>query len=64
MAYLDIRNPPVFTEKVHRIEEEEYLTAELENEIKGALLNNEIFLKVLAETIQKTVEEQDRKSVV
>ncbi len=56
LGNLQIKDPPIFTEQVHQIEEEEYLTAELENEIKGALLNNEVFLKVLAETIQKTVE--------
>lgn len=64
MADLMIMNPPVFTEKVHKTEREEFITAELENEIKGALLNNEVFLKVLAETIQKTVKEHIENGII
>lgn len=54
MAYLAINNPPVFTEKIYQIEEEDWLTAELENEIKGALLNNDVFLKALMEEKEKS----------
>lgn len=53
MAYLAINDPPVFSEKIYQIEEEDWLTAELENEIKGALLNNDVFLKALMEEKEK-----------
>ena len=53
MAHLTIHDPPVFTEKIYQTEEEDYLTAELENEIKGALLNNDVFLKALIEEKKK-----------
>lgn len=53
MANLLVKDPPTFTDEIHQIEREEYITAELENEIKEALLNNDVFLKVLAEAIRK-----------
>ena len=53
MADLIVKNPPEFTEQIHKTEKEEFITADLENEIKSALLNNDVFLKALAEAIQK-----------
>lgn len=53
MSYLTIKDPPVFQETIYKTEREDFITAELENEIKGTLLNNEIYLKKLAESIQK-----------
>lgn len=50
MANLAIKDPPVFTEQIYKITKKDRITAELENEIKGALLNNDIFLKKLVET--------------
>ncbi len=57
MANLTIKDPPAFTSEIHKTEKEELITADLENEIKSALLNNEVFLKVLTETIQETVKQ-------
>ena len=53
MAYLTINDPPVFSEKIYQVEEEDYITADLENEMKGALLNNDVFLKALIEEKEK-----------
>ncbi len=53
MANLIIKDPPVFQSTIHKTEREDYITADLENEIKGALLNNDIYLKNLAERIQE-----------
>ena len=64
MANLIVKNPPEFTEQIHKTEKEEFITADLENEIKSALLNNEVFLKVLTETIQKTVEQHVKDGAI
>lgn len=45
MSNLTIKDPPVFTEQIYKVKKEDYITAELENAIKEALLNNDIFLK-------------------
>jgi len=57
MGNLTVKNPPEFTSEVHKTEKEEFITAELENEIKSALLNNDVFLKALAEAIKKKSDE-------
>lgn len=57
MGNLEIKEPPEFQNNIHKIEEEEYLTAELENGIKGALLNNDVYLKQKLEEIQTQVNE-------
>ncbi len=57
MENLIVKNPPEFTSEIHKTEKKEFITADLENEIKSALLNNDVFLKVLAEAIQKKAEE-------
>lgn len=44
MAYLDLNEPPVFTENIHKTEEDDLITADLENDIKGKLLNNDRYL--------------------
>ncbi len=56
MGNLVIKEPPEFQDKIHKIEEEEYLTAELENGIKGALLNNDVYLKRKLEEIIENIE--------
>ena len=56
MGNLVIKEPPEFQDKIHKIEEEEYLTAELENGIKGALLNNDVYLKWKLEEIIENIE--------
>ncbi len=56
MGNLAIKEPPEFQEKIHQVEEEEYLTAELENGIKGALLNNDVYLKKKLEETKKETE--------
>ncbi len=53
VSYLIVKDPPVFLERIYKIERGDLITADLENEIKGALLNNDIYLKNLAEGIQK-----------
>ncbi len=53
MSHLIVKDPPVFTEEIYKIERVDLITADLENEIKGKLLNNEIYVKKLAEEIQK-----------
>lgn len=53
MSNLTIKDPPVFTEQIYKVKKEDYVTAELENEIKGALLNNDIFLKKFMEEISE-----------
>lgn len=45
MANLEVKNSPEFTDEIYKTEREDLLTAELENEIKGKLLNNDVFLK-------------------
>ncbi len=54
MANLEVKNPPEFTNEIYKTEREDLLTAELENEIKGKLLNNDVFLK------QELLEENKR----
>lgn len=39
MANLPISSPPVFTSEIYQTKSEDLITAELENMIKGALLN-------------------------
>ena len=53
MANLIVKDPPTFTSEIHKTEKKEFITADLENEIKSALLNNDVFLKTLAEAIQE-----------
>lgn len=57
MANLIVKDPPTFTSEIHKTEKEELITADLENEIKSALLNNDVFLKALAEAIQEKAKE-------
>ena len=54
MKHLEILNPPQFSEEIYKVEEEEFITAEIENEIKRRLLNNDIFLKKMIEEIRKS----------
>ncbi len=54
MANLEVKNPPEFIDEIYKTEREDLLTAELENSIKGDLLNNDVFLK------QKLQEETSR----
>lgn len=56
MGNLAIKEPPEFQEEIHQVEEEEYLTAEIENGIKGALLNNDVYLKRKIEEILENIE--------
>ncbi len=56
MGNLAIKEPPEFQQEIHQVEEEEYLTAELENGIKGALLNNDVYLKQKLEEILENIE--------
>lgn len=56
MANLQIKNPPEFTTEVQKVGAEDFITAELENEIKGKLLNNTVFLKVIADEVVKHME--------
>lgn len=57
MANLIVKDPPTFTSEIHKTEKKEFITADLENEIKSALLNNDVFLKALAEAIQEKAKE-------
>ncbi len=52
MKNLEILNPPQFSEEIYKVEEEEFITAEIENGIKRKLLNNDIFLKKMIEEIK------------
>lgn len=45
MANLPISSPPVFTSEIYQTKSEDLITAELENMIKGALLNNDVYLR-------------------
>lgn len=54
MKNLEILNPPQFSEEIYKVEEEEFITAEIENGIKRKLLNNDIFLKKMIEEIRKS----------
>lgn len=56
MANLQIKNPPEFTTEVQKVGAEDFITAELENEIKGKLLNNTVFLKAIADEAVKHME--------
>lgn len=56
MANLQIKNPPEFTTEVQKVGAEDFITAELENEIKGKLLNNTVFLKAIADEVVKHME--------
>lgn len=42
---LEIFEPKRFTVQVRKVDGEDYITAEIENEIKRQLLNNDIYLK-------------------
>ena len=43
MENLEILEPAIFSEEIRKVEEEEFITAEIENEIKRKLLNNAMF---------------------
>ncbi len=51
MANLPILDPPVFTREIYQTKMEDLITAELENKIKGALLNNDVYLNILLEQV-------------
>lgn len=55
MANLPVKNPPEFTDEIPAVIESDKITAELENSIKAALLNNDIFLQAALEAIVETV---------
>lgn len=57
MENLEILEPAVFSEEIYKVEKEEFITAEIENEIKRRLLNNDIFLKELLEKLTKKTED-------
>ena len=57
MRNLAIKEPLEFQQEIYQVEEEEYLTAELENGIKGALLNNDVYLKKKVEETEKHVKD-------
>lgn len=57
MGNLAIKEPPEFTSEIYQVEEEEYITAEIENGIKGALLNNDVYLKKKVEETEKHVKD-------
>ena len=56
MENLEILEPAIFSEEIRKVEEEEFITAEIENEIKRKLLNNDVFLKELLEKLTKKTE--------
>ena len=64
MANLEVKNPPEFTDKIYKTEREDLLTAELENSIKGSLLNNDVFLKqaLLEESTRAKEAEETNKN--
>ena len=64
MGNLAIKEPPEFQQKIHQVEEEEYLTAELENEIKGALLNNDVYLKEKLEEMVLTSNQHNKDTEI
>lgn len=45
----------VFTEEVHKTEKQDLITADLENEIKGKLLGNTLYLKEQQEQLGREV---------
>ena len=53
MENLEILKPAQFSEEIKKVKEEEFITAAIENEIKRKLLNNDIFLKHLIETLEE-----------
>ena len=57
MENLEILEPAIFSEEIRKVEEEEFITAEIENEIKRKLLNNDVFLKELLEKLTKKTED-------
>lgn len=59
MANLQIKNPPEFTTEVQKVGAEDFITAELENEIKGKLLNNTVFLKAIADEVVRHMKDSE-----
>lgn len=57
MENLEILKPAIFSEEIRKVEKEEFITAEIENEIKRRLLNNDVFLKELLEKLTEKTEE-------
>lgn len=45
MANLPIKSPAEFTTKVYQVKQSDLITDSIENQIKGQLLNNDIYLK-------------------
>ena len=58
MANLPISSPPVFTSEIYQTKSEDLITAELENMIKGALLNNR-----KASCLSNYMERHNRKAI-
>ncbi len=56
MENLQPLNPPNFTDRIPKVGEEDYITAELENRIKEALLTNDAYLKGKLEELSKKSE--------
>ena len=55
MGNLPVQKEPKFTKEIPAVTKEDMITAELENQIKGALLNNDVFLKQAIEKLVKEV---------
>ena len=55
MGNLSVQKEPKFTKEIPAVTKEDMITAELENQIKGALLNNDVFLKQAIEKLVKEV---------
>ena len=45
MANLPIKSPAEFTSEVYQVKQSDLITDNIENQIKGQLLNNDIYLK-------------------
>lgn len=56
MANLPIISPAEFTSEIYQRQREDFITSELENEITGQLLNNDIYLKKEMEELTLTSE--------
>ncbi len=45
MANLPIKSPAEFTSEVYQVKQSDLITDNIENQIKGQLLNNDVYLK-------------------
>ncbi len=64
MANLPIKSPAEFTTEVYQVKQSDLITDNIENQIKGQLLNNDVYLKEKLEEMALTSNEHNKDTKI